>query len=75
MAEIQLSVCLRRALGMQDPLIAAHALRRGRLSRITMFNNQIEMVAASLLREPYADDIELTISNAKKTPYDKWFKR
>ena len=41
------------------------------------FDNQIEAVAASLLRSQYADEIERAIDRAKRplTARDRWFRK
>ena len=39
------------------------------------FDDQITMVAATMLRNQYRDEIERAITNAKRTAWDKWFRR
>ena len=45
------------------------------MNNIGRFDNEMVAVAVSLLREQYRDEIERAIDNAKRLPWDKWWRR
>ena len=45
------------------------------MDHIERFKGEIAKVAASLLREQYREEIERAITNAKRTAWDKSFRR